>query len=129
MMLRRACRILVAEMRAKTNTIDEYLSTVSGKKRTALEKLRRTIRSIVPDAEECISYRVPAFRLGGKVVAGFCARTEGCSYFPFSGRTLRTLTKEVASYEHTKGALHFDPEAGLPASLIRKLLKTRIAET
>jgi uncharacterized protein YdhG (YjbR/CyaY superfamily) len=116
-------------MRAKTNTIDGYLATVSGKRLTALKKLRKTIRSIAPDAEECISYRIPAFRLGGRVVAGFCARTDGCSYFPFSGRTLRTLAKELAGYEHTKSALHFDPEAGLPASLVHKLLKTRIAET
>jgi uncharacterized protein YdhG (YjbR/CyaY superfamily) len=116
-------------MQAKTSTIDDYLAAVGGNKRTALEKLRKTIRSIVPDAEECISYRIPAFRSGGKVIAGFCARTNGCSYFPFSGRTLRTLAKEIAAYEHTKSALHFDPEAGLPASLVRKLVRTRIAET
>jgi uncharacterized protein YdhG (YjbR/CyaY superfamily) len=116
-------------MQAKTNTIDEYLATVSGNRRTALEKLRKTIRSLVPEAEECLSYRIPAFRLGGKIVAGFCARTQGCSYFPFSGRTLRTLANDLAGYEQTKGALHFDPEAGLPVSLVRKLLKARIAET
>jgi uncharacterized protein YdhG (YjbR/CyaY superfamily) len=116
-------------MQDKATTIDEYLATVSGNRRTALKKLRKTIRSIVPEAEECISYRIPAFRLRGKVVAGFCARTDGCSYFPFSGRTLRTLAKEIAGYGHTKSALHFDPEAGLPLSLVRKLLKTRIAET
>jgi uncharacterized protein YdhG (YjbR/CyaY superfamily) len=115
-------------MQAKPNTIDEYLGTVTGKRNTALKKLRKTIRSILPDAEECISYRIPAFRLDGKVVAGFCARRDGCSYFPFSGRTLRTLTHEIAGYEHTKSALHFDPEAGLPTSLVRKLLRTRIAE-
>jgi uncharacterized protein YdhG (YjbR/CyaY superfamily) len=116
-------------MQAKPNTIDAYLATVTGKRRTALEKLRKTIRSVVPDAEECISYRLPAFRLEGQVVAGFCARKEGCSYFPFSGRTLRTLAKEIVGYGHTKSALHFDPEKGLPASLVKKLLKARIAET
>ena len=93
-----------------------------------LEKLRRTIHSIVPDAEECISYSIPAFRLDGVVVAGFCARTRGCSYFPFSGSTLRTLADEIAGYEHTKSSLHFDAAKGLPASLVRKLLKARIAE-
>jgi uncharacterized protein YdhG (YjbR/CyaY superfamily) len=116
-------------MQAKTNTIDEYLATVSGDRRKALERLRKTIRSIVPEAEECISYRIPAFRLGGKIVAGFCARADGCSYFPFSGKTLRTLAEEIAPYEHTKGSLHFDADAGLPTSLVRKLLKARIAET
>src|SRR5271168_5365569 len=116
-------------MQSKPASIDEYLATLSGAKRTALEKLRRTIRSIVPKAEECISYRIPAFRLDGKVVAGFCARTKGCSYFPFSGRTLRTLAEDLEGYEMTKGALHFDPQEGLPAALVRKLLKVRIAET
>jgi uncharacterized protein YdhG (YjbR/CyaY superfamily) len=116
-------------MLKKTNAIDAYLATVSGDNREALEKLRKTIRSIVPDAEECISYRIPAFRLGGKVVAGFCARADGCSYFPFSGTTFRTLAEDIARYEHTKSSLHFDARAGLPASLVRKLLKARIAET
>jgi uncharacterized protein YdhG (YjbR/CyaY superfamily) len=116
-------------MQAKANTVDAYLATVSEDKRTALEKLRKTIHSIVPDAEECISYRIPAFRLKGKVVAGFCARRDGCSYFPFSGRTLRTLAKDLVDYKQTKSALHFEPEEGLPASLVRKLLKARIAES
>jgi uncharacterized protein YdhG (YjbR/CyaY superfamily) len=115
-------------MQPKPTTIDEYLATLSGETRAALETLRKKIRSIVPEAEECISYRIPAFRLGGEVVAGFCARADGCSYFPFSGRTFRTLAKEIARYEHTKSSLHFDPGAGLPTSLIRKLLKARIAE-
>jgi uncharacterized protein YdhG (YjbR/CyaY superfamily) len=116
-------------MQSKLESIDEYLATLSGTQRAALEKLRRTIRTAVPEAEECISYRIPAFRLRGKVVAGFCARTKGCSYFPFSGRTLRTLAADLRGYEMTKGSLHFDPEAGLPTTLVRKLLKTRIAET
>jgi uncharacterized protein YdhG (YjbR/CyaY superfamily) len=115
-------------MQAKGNTIDDYLATVGPDRRAALEKLRRTIRAIVPEAEECISYRIPAFRLGGKVVAGFCARADGCSYFPFSGATFRTLAKEIAPYEHTKSSLHFDAAADLPTPLVRKLLKTRIAE-
>jgi uncharacterized protein YdhG (YjbR/CyaY superfamily) len=115
-------------MPSKPSSIDEYLATVRGEKRKALDKLRATIRSIVPEAEECISYRIPAFRLRGKVVAGFCVRSEGCSYFPFSGRTLRTLAEEIAGYEHTKSSLHFDADAGLPTALVRKLLKARIAE-
>jgi uncharacterized protein YdhG (YjbR/CyaY superfamily) len=109
-------------------TIDDYLAGVSGERRAALMKLRKTIRAIAPRAEECISYAMPAFRLDGKVIAGFLATKRGCSYFPFSGRTLRTLAKEVAGYSQTKGSLHFDPSAPLPAALVRKLIKTRIAE-
>jgi uncharacterized protein YdhG (YjbR/CyaY superfamily) len=93
--LRVASGILGTEMQAKTKTIEGSLATVSGKRRAALKKLQKTIRSLVPDAEDRISYRIPAFRLGGRVVAGFCARTDGCSFFPFSGKTLRTLAKET----------------------------------
>jgi len=111
------------------NTIDTYLATVNVKNRKALTKLRRTIRSIAPKAEECISYRIPAYRLEGKIIAGFCARKNGCSYFPFSGKTLKTVAKDIAGYEMTKGSLHFDADVGLPIALVRKLLAARIAET
>jgi uncharacterized protein YdhG (YjbR/CyaY superfamily) len=110
-------------------TIDDYLSRVRGDRRTALAALRKTIRSIVPRAEECFSYGMPAFRLDGAVVAGFQATSKGCSYYPFSGTTLQTLAEELRDYSKTKSALHFTPEVPLPATLVRKLLKTRIAET
>jgi uncharacterized protein YdhG (YjbR/CyaY superfamily) len=115
-------------MSRKPTTIDEYLATVKGERRAALDKLRKTIRSIVPKAEECISYSIPAFRLDGRVVAGFVATKKGCSYFPFSGSTLATLARELEDYDQTKSALHFDPKKPLPAALVRKLLKARIAE-
>jgi len=116
-------------MARRAKTIDEYLATVSGSKRIALEKLRKTIRSIVPKAAECISYGIPAYRLDGAVVAGFCATAKGCSYLPFSGSTLGELGDELAGYEMTKSSLHFLPDEPLPPSLVRKLLKARIAET
>ena len=76
-----------------------------------------------------MSYGLPAFRVEGTVVAGFSATARGCSYYPFSGTTLRTLAGNLRDYEQTKSALHFRPDEPLPASLVRKLLKTRIAET
>ena len=108
--------------------IDDYLAAVSGDKKAALLELRKTIRSIVPKAVECISYRMPAFRLDGTVVAGFSATATGCSYFPFSGTTLRTLARDLRAYDKTKSSLHFTPERPLPAALVRKLIKARIAE-
>ena len=111
------------------DSIDGYLKGVPADRRRALECLRRTIRSIIPEAEECLSYRIPAFRVNGVVVAGFCATTKGCSYFPFSGSTLRTLGPLVSRYEQTKSSLHFSPEIPLPLTLVRKLIKTRMAET
>lgn len=116
-------------MKPKVTTIDAYLATVNDpERRRALEDLRKKIRAVVPKAEECISYNLAAFRLDGVVVAGFSATKKGCSYFPFSGTTLTTLAKGVAAYEQTKGSLHFSPEKPLPAALVRKLVKARIAE-
>ena len=116
-------------MAPRPTTIDAYLATVGADERAALRKLRRTIRSIVPRAEECISYGMPAFRVDGKVVAGFLATARGCSYFPFSGSTLATLAADLEGYGRTRSALHFRPERPLPATLVRKLLRARIAET
>jgi len=116
-------------MSARPESIDAYLAGVPADRRAALQKLRRAIRSIIPAAEECISYSMPAFRVNGQVVAGFLANAKGCSYYPFSGSTLGTLAKEIAGYGQTKSALHFDPARGLPTVLVRKLLRARIAET
>jgi uncharacterized protein YdhG (YjbR/CyaY superfamily) len=110
------------------SNIDEYLKGVSPIQRAALEKLRKQILALVPDATECISYSMPAFRTQGHVVAGFLATTKGCSYFPFSGTTLDSMATALTAYSRTKSGLHFAPERGLPATLLRKLLKTRLAE-
>ena len=116
-------------MASKPKTIGEYLATVSPESRATLENLRRKIRTILPKAEECISYSMPAFRSEGHVVAGFLATKRGCSYFPFSGTTLATLADELVGYDRTKSALHFDTGRPLQVTLVRKLLKARVAET
>jgi uncharacterized protein YdhG (YjbR/CyaY superfamily) len=113
----------------KPSTIDDYLKRVPEDRRKVLEDLRAKIRSIVPDAQECISYQIPAFRVNGVVVAGFCATAKGCSYFPFSGSTLRSLARDISRYDQTKGSLHFSSDEPLPIALVRKLIKVRIAET
>jgi uncharacterized protein YdhG (YjbR/CyaY superfamily) len=115
-------------MAKKPATMDAYLAAVKGEKRAALEKLRKTIRAIVPKAEECVAYRIPAFRVNGKLVAGFLATAKGCSYFPFSGTTLATLADELEGYDRTRGSLHFDPAKPLPKALLRKLIKARMDE-
>ncbi len=115
-------------MKQNATTIDEYLADVSREKRRALEDLRKKILSVVPDAEECISYRMPAFRVNGAVVAGFCATAKGCSYYPFSGKTLTTLARFVDNYDQTMGSLHFSPDSPLPVTLVRRLVRARLAE-
>jgi uncharacterized protein YdhG (YjbR/CyaY superfamily) len=118
----------VTSVMTKPISIDAYLAHVTGDRRVALDHLRATIRSIIPAAEECISYSMPAFRFGGHVVAGFLATSKGCSYFPFSGTTLAALATALVGYSRTKSALHFDPARPLPKKLVRQLLAARIAE-
>lgn len=112
----------------KTTLIDDYLRTVAEDRRQTLEDLRVKIRSVVPDAEECISYGMPAFRVQGGVVAGFQATKNGCSYYPFSGSTLATVAQFVRGYDQTKSALHFLPNKPLPMTIVRRLIKARMAE-
>ena len=108
--------------------IDNYLASVDEPARSTLEQLRETIVSIVPQAEQGISYNVPAFRVQGGVVAGFAAFKNHLSYLPFSGSTLPTLGGEVAAYTGTKSALHFPADTPLPATLVKRLIKVRLDE-
>ncbi len=115
-------------MKHKPKTIDEYLAAVSADQRAALEKLRKSIKAAAPRAEECISYSLPAFRLDGKLLVGFGASANHCSFYPMSGSTVKTHARDLTKYETSKGTIRFTPEAPLPPSLVRKLVKTRIAE-
>jgi uncharacterized protein YdhG (YjbR/CyaY superfamily) len=112
----------------KPQTIDDYLTSVSRDNRTALQKLRKAIHAAAPGAEECISYGMPAFRLNGILIAGFKASAAHCSFHPMSGHTITTLEDDLAGYETSKGTVKFSARDGLPATLVRKLVKARIAE-
>lgn len=108
--------------------VDDYLSGIEEPKRSTLQTLRRTILEIIPDAEEMISYGVPAFRVGGSTIAGFAAFKEHLSYLPFSGSVLPPLADELAGYTMTKSALHFAVDRPLPKLLVKKLIALRLAE-
>ena len=116
-----------AQMSAKE--VDAYLRGVEQPKRKTLQELRRTILEIIPNAEQVISYRVPAFRLDGTIVAGFAAFRDHLSYLPFSGSVLSHLEKELRSYTMTKSSLHFPIDQPLPKRLIKMLISERIAES
>jgi uncharacterized protein YdhG (YjbR/CyaY superfamily) len=106
--------------------VDQYLQALEEPKRSTLESLRRTILEIVPEAEEVISYRVPAFRVGGKTVAGFAAFKNHLSYLPFSGSVLPQLAGDLEGYTMTKSALHFPVDSPLPKTLVKKLITARL---
>jgi uncharacterized protein YdhG (YjbR/CyaY superfamily) len=114
-------------MARKPKTIDEYLATLSDDKRAALQKLRKTIKAAAPKAEECISYQIPAFRQNGMLV-GFGATANHCSFFLMSSTTVETHKDELEDYDTSKGTIRFQPDSPLPAALVRKLVRARIAE-
>jgi uncharacterized protein YdhG (YjbR/CyaY superfamily) len=108
--------------------VDEYLRALDEPKRSTLQTLRRTILDIVPEAEQVISYRVPAFRVDGKIIAGFAAFTDHLSYLPFSGSVLAQLGDELDGYAMTKSSLHFPVDRPLPKALVKKLIRLRVAD-
>jgi uncharacterized protein YdhG (YjbR/CyaY superfamily) len=112
----------------KPENIDDYLAALGSDQRASLEKLRKTIRAAVPQAEECISYGLAAFRLHGKPIAGLGAGAEHCAYYPMSGSIVAICADLLKDYETSKGAVRFPVDKPLPATLVRKLLKARIAE-
>lgn len=114
-------------MPAKPQNIDEYLARLSDDKRAALEKLRRDIKSAAPEAEECISYDVPGFRLDGKLLLSFGAASNHCAFYP-GAHPIDAHRDELEGYETSKGTIRFSAEKPLPSGLVRKLVKTRIAE-
>jgi uncharacterized protein YdhG (YjbR/CyaY superfamily) len=106
--------------------IDGYLAALDEPQRSTLSELRKTIMDIVPDAEQIISYGMPAFRLQDKVVGGFGGFKQHLSYFPHSGSVLPELKKDIKSYATSKGTLRFALDIPLPRSLVEKLLAVRI---
>ena len=116
------------EPAGSSNEVDAYLRGVEQPGRSTLQTLRRTILEIVPDAEEVISYGVPAFRVGGITIAGFAAFKNHLSYLPFSGSVLSQLADELDRYTMTKSSLHFAIDRPLPKGLVKKLIKVRLAQ-
>ena len=108
--------------------VDAYLRGLEEPKRGTLQTLRSTILEVLPDAEQVISYGMPAFRVGGKTVAGFAAFKAHLSYLPFSGSVLSQLADELKGYTMTKSALHFPVDEPLPKALVEELIAARVAE-
>jgi uncharacterized protein YdhG (YjbR/CyaY superfamily) len=111
-----------------TEEVDRYLEALEQPKRGTLDELRRSILEVIPEAEQDISYGMPAFKLEGKTVAGFAAFKNHLSYLPHSGSVLTTLGDDVAGYETSKGSLRFAVDKPLPKGLVKKLVTTRMRE-
>ena len=110
----------------KPATPDAYLATLTDDKRAALQRLRKVIKSAAPKAEECITYGIPGFRLDGKFLVAYGAGANYCSFYP--GSVVQKLKKELKNYDTSKGTVRFSPADPLPSSLVRKLVRLRVAE-
>jgi len=115
-------------MNRKPKDIDDYLSQLGADQRSTLEKLRRAIKAAAPKAVECISYQIPAFRFDGKLLVAFGAAKKHCSFFPMSSSTIRAHQKELSGYDKSKGTIRFPIGESLPNSLVRKIVKARVAQ-
>ena len=110
------------------NLIDTYIASIPDKYQKPLETLRSQIQEILPTAEECISYGMPAFRVDGKWVAGFAAFKNHLSFFPFSGSVLDGFHEELKDFEYTKSGVHFTPEKPIPKALLEKMIQKRLEQ-
>jgi len=108
--------------------IDQYLDALEGPKRTALAQLRQTILEILPEADQGISYGVPAFKVRGETIAGFAAFKNHLSYLPHSGSVFPQLQEELKGYTTSSGALRFGIDEPLPVPLVEKLIAVRLQQ-
>jgi uncharacterized protein YdhG (YjbR/CyaY superfamily) len=100
---------------------------LSADKRAALAKLRKEINAAAPRAEECISYGVPGFRLNGRLLASYAASANHCAFYP--GSIVQQFKTELKGYDATgKGTIRFAADKPLPAALVQKIVKARIAQ-
>jgi uncharacterized protein YdhG (YjbR/CyaY superfamily) len=112
----------------KSKTIGEYLARVNADQRDALGKVRQTVHTVAPQAQECISYGIPAFRLGGRLLVGFGAWANHCSFYPMSSTALKKFQEDLKDFDTSKGTIRFSPQNPLPGALVKKLVKARMAE-
>jgi uncharacterized protein YdhG (YjbR/CyaY superfamily) len=107
--------------------VEEYLSAVPEPARSTLQRVRAAIRSALPvEATEAISYRIPAFNYKGPLV-WFAAFSNHCSLFP-GASVIKAFKNELKGLETSKGTIHFPVDKPLPAALVKKMVKARLAE-
>ena len=108
--------------------IDEYLRALDPEARATLERVRATLAKVLPHAQQCLKYGMPAVAVDGKGVAGYAAFADHCSYFPMSGGVLDVAGDAVAGYTISKGGLQFPLGGRLPVGLVRRLVRLRLDE-
>ena len=111
------------------DSIDAYIAAQPDTVRPLLERLREIIHKALPNAEEAISYGIPAFKLDGRPVIYFAGWKAHVSLYPAVGRVATELAQEIAPYKVSKGTLRFDLGKPIPARLVTRIVKIRAEET
>jgi uncharacterized protein YdhG (YjbR/CyaY superfamily) len=109
-------------------TVDSLLASVPEPQRAALQDLRTVIRAAAPDATEVINYGVPMLKLGGKNLVSFAAGKDHCSFYVQSPAVMEAHAAELKGFKTSKGTVQFTPDRPIPADLVTRLVKARIAE-
>lgn len=110
----------------KPKDVDEYISYFPKETQKLLKQVRAAIREAAPKAEEIISYGMPAYKLNG-ILVWFGAHTNHIGFYPH-GSTMEKFKKELARYEQTKGSIHFPIDEPMPITLVKKMVKLRVAQ-
>jgi len=114
-------------MKTNIKNIDSYIAVQPKEVKPYLENLRRTIKSVAPEAEEVISYNMPAFKYHGMLV-GFAAAKNHCGFYPWTSRTVEQFKDDLKDFSTSKGAIRFSMEKPLPVALVKKIVKARMKE-
>ena len=109
-------------------SVDEYIATHPADVQAVLRQVRGAIRRAIPDAEEVISYQIPAYKLPGGVVLWFAGWKQHYSIYPANDRLAKVLKNELAPYTINKGTIRFPLSQTVPAKLIERIAKFRAAE-
>jgi uncharacterized protein YdhG (YjbR/CyaY superfamily) len=113
---------------APSGSVDDYIAAQPEAARASLRAVRAAIRSAIPEAEEVISYKIPAYRLPGGVVIFFAGWKKHYALYPATERVVSTLAKELAPYDVEKGTIRFPFGGSIPVALIARIAKLRAAE-
>ncbi|HYX79922.1 MAG TPA: DUF1801 domain-containing protein [Actinomycetota bacterium] len=108
--------------------VDEYLRSVPDDQRALLDDLRDTIRSVIPDATETITYRMPTFKVAGRAVVAYAAFRDHCSLFPMGLKVLEDNRVAVEPYLSGKSTLRFTADRPLPKGLVKAIVRGRLEE-
>jgi uncharacterized protein YdhG (YjbR/CyaY superfamily) len=108
--------------------VEQYLAAVPEPSRTALESLRQTIREVVPDATEAISYQVPTFKYQNRPLVAFGATETGCTFYVMSTNVFNAFKEKVKEFKTGKGSIRFQPDKLIPAEIVQNIVKARISE-